>query len=258
MVDQPILSYIGVGRVFDSSNGRVEALGDFSVDIAPGEFVSIVGPSGCGKSTILNMTVGLLAPSKGTIEYRGKTQDGIESSIGYVTQKDNLYPWRTILDNVAFGLEVRGVSKKRRRAMAREMLRTVGLEGFEGRYPHELSGGMRQRAHIARTLVYGPEAILMDEPFGPLDVQTRLQSQQLLLDLWEKQRSTVVFITHDLGEAISLSDRVIVLTRRPARVLDVIEVDIPRPRDMYTVHTTPEFRSLYDPLWTQLMDEMKV
>jgi len=236
------------------------ALQNVDLDIRTGEFVTVVGPSGCGKSTFLNLVVGLLSPTAGTQTFRGEPISGINTEIGYITQSDNLFPWRTVLENVTFGLEVRGIgSRREREERAMGLLARVGLNGFEYHYRHELSGGMRQRVNIVRTLVYDPSVILLDEPFGPLDAQTRLQLQELLLELWrERHDTTLVFITHDLTEAIALADRVVVMSARPGRVREVVKVDLPRPRDIYTIHTNTHFREIYDKVWEHLADEMRV
>jgi NitT/TauT family transport system ATP-binding protein len=254
---RPIVGLDAVGRRFVSRGREVVAVEDLAFAVQPGEFFTIVGPSGCGKSTILNMIVGLLPPTSGSIAFKGAPIDGVTGEIGYVTQEDNLFPWRTLRKNVEFGMETRGVEREERRERACAIIERVGLEGFEDHFRHELSGGMRARVNIARTLVWRPEVILMDEPFGPLDVQTRLQLQNLLLDLWREERSTVIFITHDLVEAISLSDRVLVMTRRPGTVKTVYDVALPRPRDVFSIPTTQEFREVYDPLWDQLQTEMR-
>jgi len=254
---EPVLSYRGVTRTFQSRGQSVPALNDFTVDVVPGEFLTVVGPSGCGKSTLLNLTVGLLQPTRGEVLYKGAATQGINTNIGYVTQEDNLYPWRTLQANVEFGMEVRGTSKGQRQAVAGQLIGRVGLTGFEDRYRHELSGGMRQRGHIARTLAYEPDVILMDEPFGPLDVQTRLQSQELLLELWAERDTTIVFITHDLTEAVSLSDRVIVLSKRPGTIKEIFDVPLSRPRDIFSLPTSDDFREVYDPLWDLLQAEMR-
>jgi NitT/TauT family transport system ATP-binding protein len=253
-----ILSYTDVGKSFASRGEAVQALDGFTLDVEPGEFVAVVGPSGCGKSTILNLTVGLMQASTGQICYKGAPVDRVNTEIGYITQEDNLYPWRTLQKNVEFCMEVRGWDKSRRRKVATRLLERVGLDGFNDHFRHELSGGMRQRGHIARTLAYEPEVILMDEPFGPLDVQTRLHSQALLLDLWSERELTVVFITHDLEEAIALADRVVVLSRRPGRIKDVHDVGLPRPRDVFELPTLPGFRLLHDEIWETLAEEMRL
>jgi NitT/TauT family transport system ATP-binding protein len=259
MAAPPILSLRGVSRTFRSARAEAAALTGFDLDIAEGEFVALVGPSGCGKSTLLNIVVGLLEASSGTLAYRGAPMRGINPDIGYVTQADNLFPWRSALRNVMFGLEMRGIGDDAgRRARAVSLLDRVGLAGFHGHYRHELSGGMRQRVNIVRTLATDPKVILLDEPFGPLDAQTRLNLQDLLLRLWqERAGTTILFVTHDLTEAIALADRVVVMTARPGRIRDVVPVPLPRPRNIFTIHTDPAFRALYDTLWLHLADEMK-
>src|SRR5690349_15839456 len=231
-----VIAVRGVRHVFRSKGRRVQALLETNLQVRAQEFLTIVGPSGCGKSTLMNLIVGLFPPSGGQIFYRGKPHVGINHSIGYVTQADNLYPWRTLRQNIEFPLELRGVPLRERRERSERLIQRVGLFGFEDCYPHELSGGMRQRANIIRTLVYEPEVILMDEPFGPLDAQTRLILQNQLLDLWQEERKTVIFITHDLGEAVALADRVVVMSARPGRIKVVAPVPIPRPRDLFEIH----------------------
>lgn len=256
---EPIISLRNVSRVFVGPRGDVVALADVTFEIKQGEFVTVVGPSGCGKSTVLNVVVGLLEPSSGEKLFRGRPSHGINHEIGYVTQADNLFPWRTVLENVTFGLEMRKLgTQESRRKTAMELIEKVGLTGFHNHYRHELSGGMRQRVNIIRALAYDPEVILLDEPFGPLDAQTRLQLQDLLLRLWqERPETTLVFITHDLTEAIALGDRVVVMSARPGRVRESVPVDLPRPRDIYTIHTDPKFRMIYDEIWEHLADEMR-
>ena len=235
----------------------VAALDGVSLDVAAGELVTIVGPSGCGKSTLLNLIAGLLSPSAGQVVYKGAPVRGVNTEIGYVTQADNLYPWRTLRENVEFPLELRGVARAERRRRAAAVIERVGLAGFEDHYPHKQSGGMRQRANIVRTLVYDPEVILMDEPFGPLDAQTRLLLQDQLLGLWDGAGKTIVFITHDLTEAVALADRVVVMTARPGRVKRVCGVPLARPRDLFHLHDDAGFRVTYDALWDDLADEVR-
>ncbi|MGH7768656.1 MAG: ABC transporter ATP-binding protein [Candidatus Binatia bacterium] len=254
----PLLSVKNVRREFNVRGKNVLALDTLDLGIDEGEFVTVVGPSGCGKSTLLNLVVGLLSPSAGQIIFRGRAVNGINPEIGYVTQKDNLLPWRTLIQNVELALEIRGVEKNARRRRAEELIGRVGLNGFEEHYPHELSGGMRQRANIIRTLIYDPELILMDEPFGPLDAQTRIVLQEQLLKLWFASRKTILFITHDLVEAITLADRVVVMTSRPGRVKHIAAVPIARPRDVYEIHSSPEFREVYDTLWRELRPEVNM
>jgi NitT/TauT family transport system ATP-binding protein len=260
MADRAVVEVRGVSRTFRGPRGEMVALKDVNLTIGAGEFVTVVGPSGCGKSTLLNLIVGLIEPTQGELWYAGEPYRGINHDIGYVTQADNLFPWRTVLRNVTFGLEMRHIgTRKDRRRRALELLDQVGLQGFAGHYRHELSGGMRQRVNIVRTIAYNPKVILLDEPFGPLDVQNRLQLQDLLLRLWQSRPgTTVIFITHDLTEAIALGDRVVVMSARPGRVREVFPVTLPRPRDIYTIHTNQIFRSLYDKVWAHLAEEMRM
>jgi len=249
----PALDIIDVAKRFVGRNGgTITAVEKTNLSIAAGEFVTIVGPSGCGKSTLLNLMSGLTRPSEGTMRFKGSVIQGVSRHIGYITQQDNLLPWRTIKDNVAFPLEVKGVPKPERYPLALEWLERVGLGGFGDSYPHELSGGMRQRANIVRTLIYEPEVLLMDEPFGPLDAQTRLVLQHDLLDIWRSTRKTIVFVTHDLTEAIALADRVILMSARPGRISRIDRVPIPRPRDIFHIHSQDGFRELYDEIWNDL------
>ena len=253
-----LLSVEGVSKEYHVRGKKVLALDSIDLAVAQGEFVTVVGPSGCGKSTLLNLIVGLLRSSSGRILFRGDPINGICTKIGYVTQKDNLLPWRTLIENVEIALEIRGIENSARRQRAEELIGQVGLSGFEDHYPHELSGGMRQRANIIRTLIYDPELILMDEPLGPLDAQTRVVLQDQLLKLWLASRKTIVFITHDLVEAITLADRVVLMTSRPGRIKSIENVTIPRPRDVFQIHERPEFRSAYERLWEQLRPEVNL
>jgi NitT/TauT family transport system ATP-binding protein len=251
-----LLSIHGVRKEFLTRGKRLLAVESIDLTIEEGEFVTVVGPSGCGKSTLLNLCVGLLRASSGQILFRGQAIDGICTKIGYVTQKDNLLPWRTLVENVEIALEIRGVEEKTRRRSAEEWIERVGLKGFEEHYPHELSGGMRQRANIIRTLIYDPELILMDEPFGPLDAQTRIVLQDQLLKLWLTTRKTIIFITHDLVEAITLADRVVLMSSRPGKIKSVETIGIARPRDVFKIHEDPQFRLAYEKLWQQLRPEV--
>ena len=254
----PLLSIEGVTKDFFVRGTRVAALDTVDLAVDPREFVTVIGPSGCGKSTLLNLVVGLTAPTAGRILFRGRPVDGITPAIGYVTQRDNLLPWRTLIQNVEIALEIRGVARGERRRRAAGLIERVGLGGFEDYYPHELSGGMRQRANIVRTLIYDPELILMDEPFGPLDAQTRIVLQESLLRLWAVTGKTIVFITHDLVEAVALADRVVVMSSRPGRIKCVAAVPIPRPRDVSRIHEHPGFAAIYGTLWNELRPEVTV
>jgi len=252
------LTFKGVTKAFDAPDGsRVTALRDFSLEVGDAEFVTIVGPSGCGKSTLLNLLVGLDHLTSGSITLHGKPSWDSRMRIGYVTQEDNLYPWRTLRQNVEFPLELRGVGRRERRRITSHLLDRVGLKGFEDRYVHELSGGMRQRGNIVRALSFDPDILMMDEPFGPLDAQTRIVLQQQLLELWAQDRKTVIFVTHDLQEAIALGDRVIVMTARPGQIKAVHRVTIPRPRNLYHLHELDDFRNLLSLLWSQLAEEVE-
>ncbi len=246
----------GVTKHFTRGAVSTVALQDVDLAIPAGEFVTIVGPSGCGKSSLLTLVAGLAPPTVGRISLDGAEIDGVSRDVGFITQQDNLFPWRTLIENVAFPLELQGLGTKARLAEARSWIRRVGLAGFEDAYPHQLSGGMRQRGNIIRTLIYGPRLILMDEPFGPLDAQTRLVLQALLLSIWETQRPTVLFVTHDLTEAIGLADRVVLMSARPGRIVRADPVAIERPRDIFHINTLPEFRTLYNAIWRELETQM--
>ena len=226
-----------------------------SFEVRDKEFVALVGPSGCGKSTVLNMIAGLVPPTGGEIRIDGRRQEGVPPQVGYVFQKDTVFPWRTVRRNIALGLEYRGVPPAEREERVREAIRLVGLEGFEDAFPATLSGGMRQRVALMRTLVIDPEILLMDEPFGALDTHTKLRLQAQLLELWLRKRQTVIFVTHDLAEAITLADRVIVMTRRPGRVKLVHEVKLPRSRDVIQVRETEDYAREFGTLWHVLGEE---
>ncbi|RZA34678.1 MAG: ABC transporter ATP-binding protein [Lysobacteraceae bacterium] len=220
-----------------------EAIQDISLSIAPGEFVCVLGPSGCGKSTLLGALAGHWTPSRGSIQVDGKAVAGPHPDRGLVFQHHTLFPWKSVLDNVAFGLKMQGVGRRERHERALELLRLVGLEDFGDRYPIQLSGGMQQRVEIARVLINQPRVMLMDEPFGALDAQTRLKMQELLLDVWARVRTTVVFITHDIDEALFLADRILVMSPRPGRIIDEIRLDFERPRHP-DLMTSPHFTRL--------------
>jgi NitT/TauT family transport system ATP-binding protein len=228
-----------------------------SLAVGEAEFVSIIGPTGCGKSTLLNVMAGLLAPTAGRVTVLGRPLAGINRDAGYMFQADALMPWRTTLENVIAGLQFRGVDDREARRLGREWLERVGLAGFDERHPHELSGGMRKRVAMAQMLVLRPRIILMDEPFSALDVQTRQLMENELLALWAADRRCAVFVTHDLEEAIALSDRVVVLSAGPAtRVLAEFEVRLPRPRDVAEIRLTPAFVELHHRIWAAMRDEV--
>jgi NitT/TauT family transport system ATP-binding protein len=247
MESSPIVRFSNVSKLYAS--GDVLALEDINLDVRRGEFVAIVGPSGCGKSTLLNMIAGLSRPSGGTIEFDGSPIRGPNTNAGYITQHSTVLPWRTARKNVLLPLEFRGVDRRRAEKLAMQALDLVGLKGFENRRPHELSGGMVQRLAIARTLVYEPSTYLLDEPFGSLDAQLRTVMHEEFLRIWQTSGGTVVFVTHDLNEALVLADRVVVISRRPGRIKAVVDVDLPRPRDVIGVQSTPEFRLRLEELW---------
>jgi len=234
---------------------RYTAVRDVTLSVGAGEFVSVVGPTGCGKSTLLNMAAGLLAPSTGTVTVFGQSLAGINTRAGYMFQAESLMPWRTALGNVMAGLEFRGVADAQ--SQAQEWLRRVGLGGFGDRYPHQLSGGMRKRTSLAQTLALDPDIILMDEPFSALDIQTRQLMENEVLALWAAKKKAVLFITHDLDEAIAMSDRVVVMSAGPAsRPIGEFVVDLERPRDVAEVRTTPRFIELHQAIWAVLRDEV--
>jgi NitT/TauT family transport system ATP-binding protein len=252
-----MLSLQNISKRFFARDRIINALEGISLDVASGEFLTMVGPSGCGKSTILNIASGLMAPTEGTVELDGRPVEGVTRHVGYVTQQPNLMPWRTLIDNVSFPLQLAGAAKSDRHDRAAELIAMVGLAGFEKSYPHELSGGMRQRANIIRTLIYSPKVILMDEPFGPLDAQTRVLLQDQLLNIWSQTGVTIIFITHDLHEAIGLGDRVVLLSSRPGRIIRVDKVTMPRPRDVFRMHDSTDFRALYDAIWVELERQVR-
>jgi NitT/TauT family transport system ATP-binding protein len=235
---------------------RFEALRNISLQVQAGEFISIVGASGCGKTTLLRIVDGLIPPTRGEIRVDGRAVSTPGPDRGFVFQQDALFPWRTVLDNVIFGLEVQGTSKREARERADGLIHLVGLAGFEQHFPHELSGGMRQRANLARALTIDPDILLMDEPFASLDAQTREIMQAELLRIWRSNRKTVMFVTHQIDEAVYLADRVVVMTSRPGQVKAVLEVDIPRPRDL-SVKRTPVFLELVDVIWKMIEEEVK-
>lgn len=228
-----------------------------TLDIADGEFVAIVGPTGCGKSTLLNVAAGLLKPVSGAVRIFGRPLDGLNRQAGYLFQADALFPWKSARDNVAIGLEINGVARDAAAELAQHWLVAVGLGGFGDRYPHMLSGGQRKRVGLAQVLIRDPKILLMDEPFGPLDAQTRQIMGNLLLDLWGAKRKAVLFVTHDLEEAIALADRVVIMSAGPrARIIGDWRVPLPRPRDIFEVRLEKDFHALHRDIWTGLKDEV--
>ena len=237
------------------NRGPVRALHNFDIDIGEGEFLSIVGPSGCGKSTFLNVVLGLIKPDTGDIRMDGKLLTGPGTDRAMVFQEFGLLPWRTVQHNVELGLELKGVAGEQRRQVSQPLIEMIGLSGFEGHFPHELSGGMKQRVGLARALATDPNVLLMDEPFAALDAQTRDLMQVELLRIWQTAKKTVLFVTHQIEEAIYLSDRVMVMTKRPGRAKKICKIDLPRPRD-YEMRVTPEFNDLKLEIWHSLKDEI--
>jgi len=254
----PALALDNISVTFVSDGmARYTAIRDATLTVRPGEFVSVVGPTGCGKSTLLNVAAGLLAPSAGGVRINGEPLEGLNRKAGYLFQSEALLPWRTALDNVTAGLEFRGMEAGEARRRAEDWLQRVGLRGHAHRYPHQLSGGMRKRVALAQTLILDPQIILMDEPFSALDIQTRQLMENELLELWSVDRKSVVFITHDLEEAISLSDRVVVLSAGPgSRPIGEFDIDLPRPRDVAEIRLTSRFVELHTSIWQIMKEEV--
>lgn len=250
------LSIRDVNKDYHINGANIPALRGVTLDVKPGEFLSLVGPSGCGKSTMLNMIANLDPVTSGDIRIDGRPHTGHGHNLGYILQKDALMPWRTARQNVELGLELKNVAAPERRARSNALLRQVGLGGFEDHFPHQLSGGMRQRINIARTLAVGADILLMDEPFAALDSQTRDRLQNDFLRWWQQKRATVLFVTHDLGEAIALSDRVVVISARPGRIHSIYDIDIERPRDIVETRFSDRFVALYRQLWNDLKHEL--
>ncbi len=234
------------------------AVEDVSLDVGRGEFVSIVGPSGCGKSTLLALIAGLVPLTAGRVLLDGRPVEGVTPGLGFVFQRDALFPWKTVVENVGLPLLFRGVDAAAARPRVAEWIARIGLTGFEHYHPHQLSGGMRKRVALAMTMVYEPQIVLMDEPFGALDVQTRNLMENDLLELWAQFRRTVVFVTHDLEEAIALSDRIVVMTASPGHVKSVYTIALPRPRSVTEIRFHPDFGRLYETIWKDLKDEVRL
>jgi NitT/TauT family transport system ATP-binding protein len=254
----PKIALRGAAKRFDVRGREVQALDPVDLEIRPQEFVALVGPSGCGKSTILNLVAGLLTPSEGAVLYDDAPVDGLNRRVGYMTQKDTLLPWRNVAGNIRVALELqcRAVASAQADQRVAEMIESVGLRGFERHYPAELSGGMRKRVALARTLIYEPETLLMDEPFGALDAQLKLVMLDQLQRITRERPVTVIFVTHDLAEAIALADRVVVFSARPGRIRAVRAIPLPRPRDVYKIRFAREFTELYEELWGELEGEV--
>ncbi|GAA5143514.1 ABC transporter ATP-binding protein [Nocardioides marinquilinus] len=249
----PKLQIRGLGCSYRSRGRRLQAVADLDLDLGRGEFVAVVGPSGCGKSTLLKVIAGLAPRTAGELRLDGRTlPDGVPPEVGMVFQNDALLPWRSVEENIAFPLSVAGTPREQREARVAELVTLVGLDGFGHYYPRQLSGGMRKRVALARTLAYDPDLYLMDEPFGPLDAQTRIRIGAEFLSIWEQVGKSVLFVTHDVEEAIALADRVVVMTHGPGRIHSEHRITLPRPRNFEEVRFTEEFRDIHQRIWHDL------
>ncbi len=257
--DRVRIRVANLDKRYRTPDGEVNAVENVSFEVRQGEFVALLGPSGCGKSTILNMVAGLLDKSGGAIGIDGEdVQHGyVNRKVGYVFQRDTVFPWRTVENNIGYGLEIAGMAKAERQAKVRRAIEVAGLAGFDKSFPRMLSGGMRQRVALMRTLIMEPEILLMDEPFGALDTHTKLEMHKTLLEIWERERQTVLFVTHDLGEALTLSSRIILLSARPGRLKEDFAVPFERPRDAVSLRETAEFSRLYSHIWHSLGEEFR-
>jgi NitT/TauT family transport system ATP-binding protein len=255
-----LLAFDRIGQDFPAPGQHkpIRVLDGISFDIDRGKFVAVIGPSGCGKSTLLQMAAGLLTPTRGAVRHRGRNVTSVNTEVGFVPQQAQLFPWKTLAENVELPLLLRGIATAERRDRVAKALEAVGLAGFEGYFPSQLSGGMQKRGSIARTLVYRPDIILMDEPFGALDAQTRMVMQHDLQMLSIEAGATVVFVTHDITEAVLLADNVVVLSQRPSRLLANIPIDLPRPRNMFESFRNPGFDAAYDAVWTEFRSQIDI
>jgi NitT/TauT family transport system ATP-binding protein len=253
------ISVQGLTKSFSAGGTQFTAVDDVSFDVRQGEFVALLGPSGCGKSTILNMVAGLLPRSGGRILIDDEEVEPgrVNRKVGYVFQRDTLFPWRTVENNIGYGLEIAGIARAERARRVAKAVDQAGLGGFANTFPRMLSGGMRQRVALMRTLILEPEILLMDEPFGALDTHTKLEMHKTLLEIWERERQTVLFVTHDLGEALTLASRIILLSARPGRLKEDFDVIFPRPRDPVDLRETAEFGRLYSHIWHSLGEEFR-
>jgi NitT/TauT family transport system ATP-binding protein len=257
--DNQVIRVEAVSKLFRTpSEGAISALQEISLNIPYGEFVTVVGPSGCGKSTLIKLIAGFSAPSSGRILFQGDEVRGLNTRVGYVPQESKLFPWLTVEENVGFGLDSKRFPRPDRERQVNYFIKLAGLSGFEKYYPAQLSGGMSKRASIMRALAYEPPVILMDEPFGPLDAQTRMVLQDELLKIWEQKRQTIVFVTHDLVEAVALADRVVVMTHRPGKIKDIIDVPMARPRNIFEIHRQEGFDEAYGRLWNIFRHELNL
>ena len=254
-----VIQVENVSKLFRTpSEGTISALQEIDLTVSYGEFVTVVGPSGCGKSTLLKLIAGFSLPSSGRIIYQGEEVRALNTKVGYVPQESKLFPWLTVEENVGFGLDPKRYSRTHRERQVQQFINLAGLAGFEKYYPSQLSGGMSKRASIVRALAYEPPVILMDEPFGPLDAQTRMVLQDELLKIWEQKRQTIVFVTHDLVEAVALADRVVVITHRPGKIKDIIDVTMRRPRNIFEIHRQEGFDEAYGRLWNIFRHELNI
>ena len=254
MSDRYEIEISGVTKSYEGRDGRFLALDTVDLNVQRNEFICVVGPSGCGKTTLMNIVAGLLAPTTGSVRVRGEEVTGPGKGKGVVFQQYALYPWLTVQKNVEFGLKMKRVEKQRRRELAEKYIRLVGLEKFAGAYPKELSGGMKQRVAIARAYATDPEVLLMDEPFGALDAQTRAQLQENLLNTWQSEKKTCFFITHDVEEAVLLATKIIIMSAGPGRIREIVDVNLPYPRTQET-KLTPEFNELKNNIWNKVYRE---
>lgn len=252
--DSTSIVLTNIKKIFTTGKRQITALTDINISIGDGEFFSIVGPSGCGKTTLLRILAGLDTASSGTVDIQITADDRPVNSM--VFQEQSVFPWLTVIDNVAYGLKLRGIPKKERHQIAEKYLRMIGLTKFAQAYPHQLSGGMKQRVSVARAFANDPEILLMDEPFGALDEQNRILLQQELLRIWELSKKTTVFITHSIDEALCLSDRILIMTAHPGTVKTIVDVDLPRPRDIASIRTTMRYNELFQLIWLTLREEV--
>lgn len=252
--DSTSIVLTNIEKKFNTGRGQITALSNINISIGDGEFFCIVGPSGCGKTTLLRILAGLDTATSGNVDIQVTAENHPVNSM--VFQEQSVFPWLTVIDNVSYGLKLRGVPKKERYQIAEKYLRMIGLSKFARAYPHQLSGGMKQRVSVARAFANNPEILLMDEPFGALDEQNRILLQQELLRIWELSKKTTVFITHSIDEALCLSDRILIMTAHPGTIKSIIDVDLPRPRDIATIRTTMRYNELFKLIWLTLREEV--
>jgi NitT/TauT family transport system ATP-binding protein len=259
LTDNPVIQVENVFKLFRTpTEGAISALQSICLNVSQSEFITVVGPSGCGKSTLLKLIAGFSPPSSGRILCQNEEVHGLNTKVGYVPQESKLFPWLTVEENVGFGLDSKRYPREERQNQVQQFIKLAGLTGFEKYYPSQLSGGMSKRASIVRALAYEPAVILMDEPFGPLDAQTRMVLQDELLKIWEQKRQTILFVTHDLVEAVALADRVVVMTHRPGQIKDIIKVTMDRPRNIFEIHRQKGFDEAYGRLWNIFRHELNI